>query len=165
MSFVKVCPGKYDNTDALEKEFHYCAQKCEYWSGYGIRTYSIAHAIFDMIQIKKLAEKEDGKPLYHMVISIWRYYVKPVYKNKAVTEDACCDLIGNDISQILYNMGYQNAYFKHNNNGNRHLHFIINSVNFISGNKLSGVKSICSQTTQYLQREYPFLQWEGPYYV
>ena len=118
-----------------------------------------------MIQIKKLAEKEDGKQLYHMVISIWRYYAKPVYKNKAVTEDACCDLIGNDISQILYNMGYQNAYFKHNNNGNRHLHFIINSVNFISGNKLSGVKSICSQTTQYLQREYPFLQWEGPYYV
>lgn len=26
MSFVKVCTGKYDNTDALEKELHYCAQ-------------------------------------------------------------------------------------------------------------------------------------------
>lgn len=72
MSFVKVCTSKYDNTDALEKDFHYCAQKCEYWNGYGVRTDSIAHAIFDMIQIKKLVEKEDGKQLYHMVISIWR---------------------------------------------------------------------------------------------
>ena len=40
--------------DTVRRELHYCVQKCEYWSGYSIRTDSIAHAIFDMIQIKKI---------------------------------------------------------------------------------------------------------------
>ena len=74
--------------DTVRRELHYCVQKCEYWSGYSIRTDSIAYAIFDMIQIKKIAEKEDGKQLYHMLISIWRYYAKPIYKNEAVIEAA-----------------------------------------------------------------------------
>ena len=72
MSLIKTCTGQYYNNDALEREFNYCVKKCEYWSGYGIRTDSIESAIFAMRRVKILSQKEDGKQLYHMVISIRR---------------------------------------------------------------------------------------------
>ena len=162
MSLIKTCTGQYYNNDALEREFNYCVKKCEYWSGYGIRTDSIESAIFDMRRVKILSQKEDGKQLYHMVISIRRPNEN---NNDKSTENTSCYLIGSEVSIILLNYGYQNAFFKHNDNGNIHLHFIINSVNFITEKKLSGICGINNEIFSYIKGQYPFLKWEGPYYV
>lgn len=163
MSIVKMCTGEYYNSDALEKAFHYCFAKCEYWEGTGIRTDSIENGIFDMRQVKILTGKVDGKQLYHMVIGIRKY--RENSKNNKETENCCCRLIGYEVSKILYDFGYQNAYFKHKDGDNRHLHFIINSVNFMTGKKLSDSRAITNRIMNYIKRAYPFLQWDGPYYV
>lgn len=167
MSFIKNCTGGYYNHDALEKAFEYCLSKSEWWNGNGIRTDYIEGAIFDMRQVKILAEKEDGKQLYHVVVSIWRQSVnnRKAVENKGSFEDACCYLIGNELSTIIFNNGFQNAYFKHIDGNNVHLHFIINSVNFYTGKKLSGIRGYIKQMTDYLKKTYPFLSWEGPYFV
>lgn len=162
MSFIKICKGEYYNSDAIERLFEYCMGKCEYWGGFGIRTDSIRSAMFDMKQVKKFAGKEGGKQLYHMIVSINYYRVR---YDKRETANSWCRLIAIEISKRLYDLGYQNAYFKHNNNGNLHLHFIINSVNFMTGKKLSGSQAIANFITNYAKKEYPFLQWEGSYYV
>lgn len=161
MSFIKMSNGSYYNLDAIEKEFKYCTDKCEYWGGCGIRTDSINSAIFDMMQVKKFANKEDGKQLYHMIITIKSYTAKD--NNRQMTENSCCRLIGYEVSQILYNLGYQCAFFKHKSNENIHLHFVINSVNFLNGNKLTGESTIINFIAKYLKREYTFLQWYAPF--
>lgn len=166
MSLVKMNTKGYYNSNALEKEFEYCVSKCEWWSGNGIRTDSISRAIFDMRYVKILTGKEGGKQLYHMIVSIWRSSInRKNFTDKDNSQNTFCYLIGNEISIILFNAGYQNAYFKHMDGNNAHLHFIINSVNFGTGKKMSGIGGYAKKIFYHLRNAYPFLKWEGPYFV
>lgn len=79
----------------------------------------------DMVFIKQLYGKTDGRQYLHWVLSY----------DSGVPETVA-DLVGQDVLRLL--MGeYQAIMATHTNTANFHNHFLINTVNLVSGNKFS----------------------------
>lgn len=53
MSNIVVMNNPYSDNQALETVFQYCFEKCEYWSGFGVRAISPQEAIGLMQYIKE----------------------------------------------------------------------------------------------------------------
>jgi len=177
MSLIKVVPGKYDNCDALKKTFDYCTKKiydgegCKYWDGAGICSYSTDSAVFDMIQVKYYHGKMDKKQLHHFVIHLKRKEIDDYceYGSYGMKYDKRNDqgfdtVIGLETCEIIYNLGYQNAFFLHEDSSCYHIHFILNSVNFITGAKLDSINHVVNKVFYYLKGQYRFLNFENIIY-
>lgn len=178
MSLIRIVPGKYNNQDALEKEFAYCTKNlynskrgCIYWGGTGISNDSIEAAIFDMRRVKYFSGKMDGKQLHHFLVSIKRKDLEEstvygrYYKRYDKSRDESPALfVGLDVCELVFNIGYQTAYFVHDDSEYFHVHFILNSVNYKTGMKLDNLNTIVNSVFYYLDRTYKSLNWEGVMY-
>lgn len=169
MSLIKVQPGEYYDENAMKDVMEYCHKKCDWWGGLGIRIDDISTAISDMIRVKRMCYKVNGKQLYHMEICISRATIGCVgekYNIDKYNDDACCYLIAIEIAEILFNKGFQSAVFKHTKKyEDMHLHFVINSTNFITKAKLTNMVGISNELFHYLRRNYRFLRFDGPYFT
>lgn len=165
MSLIKITDNSYNDANALSDVFSYCGNvnKCVSWKGLGICLNNIHTAIDSMRVVQKIYGKEKGKHLYHIIISVDRkMYVrnKQELNSKIDTERICRSLIGMQICEYIYNMGFQNAYFLHDDSEYLHLHIIVNSVSYINGKKLTNLYRFVNDIKQDLKEEYSFLQWE-----
>lgn len=164
MSLVKVTESSYNDAYALADVFNYCGKmgKCIYWDGLGVCLHNIRTAMDSMRIIKRSYGKDSGKQLHHVIISIYRdMYVKneQELKNKKSTERICRSLIGMEICEYIYNLGFQNVYFLHDDAQYVHLHILVNSVSYMNGIKLTNLYSFRNNIEQCLKNNYPFLQW------
>lgn len=169
MSFSKIVPGKYENQDALEKCSNYCAgntvdyEKCEYWSGYGVLTTSIDAAINSMKAVKRLNYETDGKQLRHIVITIYKYEKvksKKEYVQKIYSDNEYCNDIGDEVAFYICQRGYQTLYFKHIDAEYLHLHFVVNTVNFMNGCVLENSNDLKKMIDDCVRENFPYMQWE-----
>ena len=177
MSVIRIAPGNYDNPDALERVFNYCLKNiydgngCKYWDGAGISSDSIKSAIFDMRMVKFCHNKMDGKQLHQFVLSLKRKQLEDVcyynsyYKKYDKRKDQPYAMtISLETSELVYNMGFQNAFFIHDDTDYVHIHFILNSVNYKTGIKIYNLTSIVNSVYYHLNREFKFLDWKGVMY-
>ena len=172
MSFSKVIPGKYDNLDALDKCINYCVgetvdyEKCEYWNGYGVLTTSIPAAINSMKAVRRLNYEMDGKQLAHVVITIKRYIKdksKVAHKANEKYEDSACDDVGEEVAYMLCQRGFQTIYSKHIDKDYLHVHFVVNTVNFMNGSVLTNLNKLKALIDSYVSVNFPLLQWRVSY--
>ena len=172
MSFSKVIPGKYDNLDALEKCINYCAgetvdhEKCEYWNGYGVLPTSISAAINSMKAVRRLNYEMDGKQLVHVIITIKKYIkarTKDGYKGNKRFENSACDDVGEEVAFMLCQRGFQTVYSKHVDKEYLHVHFVVNTVNFINGSILTNTNNLKAIIDSYVNTNFPLLDWKYGY--
>ena len=168
MSIIKVQNGDYYDNEAVKSVIDYCHKKCDWWGGLGVRLDSIELAITDMMRVKDLAFKTSGKQLYHLEIHIAKRTLGCVvekYNTDRFNEDLNCRLVAMELSNILFEKGFQNCFFKHNKPDDAHLHFVLNSVNYKTKAKLTNVVGFSNELYHYLRREYRYLGFDGPYFV
>jgi len=168
MSLIKVQNGDYYDKESLRDVMGYCQRKCDWWSGSGVRTDSLEEAVADMERAKALSFKTDGKQLYHMEIYISRATLGCIgekYNKNRYDDEVCSYLIASEISEILFDKGFQNTVYMHSKTDDVHLHLAINSVNYKTKAKLTNVVGLSNELYHYLKREYRFLRFDGPYFV
>lgn len=64
-----------------------------------------------------------------------------------------------EICEYIYNLGFQNVYFLHDDSKYIHLHILVNSVSYMNRIKLTNLYSFRNNIEQYLKSNYPFLHW------
>lgn len=162
MSNIILMNKSYNDELALPTVMNYCIgnhstkKKCFSWGGTGVDTSNIDTAINDMYKVKNYFSKTNGKQLYHIVITIYsdtdsvdENYLKRKYKK----ESNICDAIVKPISKLIYDMGFQNCFFRHGDSSIVHAHFVINSVNWMDGRKLTNFKSFVFAIKQFALRQ------------
>lgn len=164
MSLVKITNSSYDDAYALTDVFSYCdnIRKRIYCEGLGVCLHNIHTVIDSMRLVKKIYGKETGKQLHHVIISIYRHkYTENNQESdkKDITESVCRDLIGMELCEYIYNLGFQNVYFVHDDSEYIHLHILVNSVNYMNGSKLTNLYSFKNNIEQYLKKRYKIMQW------
>ncbi len=94
-----------------------------------------------MRQAKVLFHQEKGKQYQHLVVS----------NNSSVRDTSLVHRIGCEIAEY-YGSQYQVYVCTHCNTNNLHSHIIINTVNMVTGKKLSQNKSDCRKLKEYANR-------------
>lgn len=164
MSNLVVIKDQYRNSDAFEKIFKYLLRynyhnsnkKCKFSYGKGILLYSIEDMSNSFKMVKAVYGKDGGNLLHHFIVT--------VYDERGIEyEDAIlyAKLIANELSNYLFEMGFQNAAFIHNDTKIIHIHFIFNSVNYRDGNKLMNNRSFYSSLLRFLKDNYFYTKWEN----
>lgn len=167
MSNIIVMNNPYRDDRALETVFYYCFEKCEYWSGLGVRAISPQEALQSMQYIKAYWRQTGGKQLCHIIIGVdtnfdtGREYTRyQTFKDGAYLDDFVAT-----VSYLIYREGFQNCFFKHvSEAGRAHVHYVINSVNVNDGKKLSSHSELAYGIYNYLNEKYPDLKWTGVKY-
>lgn len=78
-----------------------------------------------IIKMQRALKKNNGRRMYHMIIS-FNTSTKNLLKVKAVSKA---------VAKIIYEEGYLVYYGIHTSTDNLHIHFAIDSVNYLSGKK------------------------------
>lgn len=160
--------NKYKDEMALYNVMHYCVgdtsdhYKCEYWGGYGVLTDSVDTAINEMNRIKLHYGKAEGKALCHIIITLYRNTDsknKKYLEAKLEKERRECNWFAAGVSNFIYRLGYQNCYFKHVDSDHAHVHYVINSVNWMNGMKISNIKSFVYEIMKHLNSTYYLTTW------
>lgn len=169
MSALIVCNNSYSNDDVLENLVSYALEinkdklnvsKQEVmWCGFGVNTYTPQYAINSMNTIKRLYNNEAGRQAEHFIISIYQHRNYGVSHRINIAQNLMYEA-GN----FLVNMGYQSICGIHNNEGNVHIHFIVNSVNYMDGKKIHNTKVIYNALHAHLKNQNVNLNWEGVFY-
>lgn len=60
---------------------------------------------------------------------------------------------------MIYDRGFQNAFFIHNESICIHIHFVINSVSYKDGKKLTDIYNFQSSIRRMLKGYIPELKW------
>lgn len=167
MSIVTVNTKDYLKEDDLTRVVRYVvradAEEDVFWDGLGVGTDSAENVIFDMFAVKQMFDKTEGKQLWHPVISFYRYQFinrEEDYMHKMNNEEIYCKLIGMEICKLIFEMGYQNIFALHKDTDYLHLHFVVNSINYQTGNHLTNAYTFQGELNRYLYDNYRNLQWE-----
>lgn len=78
-----------------------------------------------IIKMQRALKKNNGRRMYHMIIS-FNTSTKNLLKVKAVSKA---------VAKVIYEEGYLVYYGIHTSTDNLHIHFAIDSVNYLSGKK------------------------------
>ena len=129
MAILKIVPGEYLNPDALDRLIHgYVFRKAVRIGGYGVDPH---YAAEQMHIVKRYWHQEHGKQLRHFVLSFNA-------KESAEISHAN-DLIlgGYGICGYYGVAGYQAVFGIHRPNpSNWHIHFVVNNVSYVTGERL-----------------------------
>lgn len=148
MAVLKIVPGEYLNQDALEQVIHrYVFRKAILIGGYGVNPH---YAAEQMHIVKQYWNQTRGKQLRHFVVS---------FTDKESSEISNADdlaLGAYQVCQYYYEGGYQSVFGIHRpcNSGNWHIHFVVNNINFITGERLPESNTIDYQLKYVLQAGY-----------
>ena len=112
-----LAPGKSYYDGKFLKKVHYCASNCVDIS----TTYS---AVCQIKAIKQFYDKLDGRQMYHYILS----FPSSVQDPHKVYE------IGMEIMHTFFK-DYQTVFAVHEDTDNLHIHFVFNSVSYVTGKK------------------------------
>lgn len=168
MSFIKYINKPYEDVNSLRNLISYCMNEQDCYGEkvqsvsnmiYGLCPLSFETAVNDFYIVKKLYNQLEGRQLNHLVISV---YKEGVSKNSRIVS---AKLILDGVGKKLMKDGYQNLCFLHvKNDGNIHIHVIINNVNYITGNRLTNIQGYLNHLTYLLNKQFKFLKWDSPIY-
>lgn len=163
MSNIIIRNLRYENEDALENMFAYGAGieidelssglVSNYWQPYGVLYNDLQSAINSFKVVKRIYEKIDGNLLHHVIVNI-----KP--RGKLHEPHATAIKVGNEIGCSLYNEGFQNVFFIHHRNGYVHLHIVINSINYKTGNRIVSTQWLANIIRNTTFQKFKYLDWE-----
>lgn len=163
MSNVVIKDYGYFNDDALENIVAYglriekyelnIPSPCIWWGGSGVLLSTPQAAINCFKATKRLCEKDNGNILHHVIITLnERYEV-----NNAQFE---AREIAKEISIELGNAGFQNLFFIHCEEvGKAHIHLVLNSINFLTGNRISSTGWLGNTILTYLKLNFNNFNW------
>lgn len=146
---VMMRKGKYINSDAVEKTIRYItrtrsmedrADELIAWGGMGIATYQTPELVikqFCSLQTVYGIAARGGSRVFHEVLEIKEdEFAKLGYDYARVWETAM------SCANQYYEMGYQVIFAIHHAKGNCHggnkgvhIHFVVNTISFLTGNK------------------------------
>lgn len=135
MAVFKVMPEKYQNKDAVEKTIRYITgnnnapeDKVLSVGGLGVDYENFQNAIEQFKITKSVYHKEDKRQVLHMVVSF------DDGREKSLQESDIEEL-SYQIGRLLSRESYQIIWGIHRNTGHTHIHYIINSVSYETGEK------------------------------
>ena len=120
----------YNNKDAVENLIYYVFKdkdgnrKVRLYGGLGVDMTTSEKAVKQMNKIKKLYKKIGRRQMYHFILSFDERIKSPI----EVYE------IGMGVIDTIF-YGWQVIFTVHEDKGHLHLHFILNSVNMLTGYK------------------------------
>ncbi len=120
----------YKNKDAADKLVRYVfkdhgkGKQVRFFGGLGIDMVTSERAVRQIKKLKKMYRKSDGRQMYHFILSFDERIKNPI----EVYE------IGLRIMDAFF-YGWQMIFTVHEDTENLHLHFILNSVNMLTGYK------------------------------
>lgn len=124
MAYLKLINESYRNTDAVENVVNYITDHSLYT---GSATTSIYpdECIYQMYRIKALYGKLEGRQIRHFILSF-------DYQREYISWEELIQL-GTQVS-AYYDHTYQLIWAVHESpNGNRHIHFVFNTVSYMDG--------------------------------
>lgn len=146
MAVVRVFGGKsynpnyagknYVNEDAAQKVLSYMLREGdrddsdlipELVGGYGVNLKSVDTMVQDIKMVKDMYDKNDGRQIRHMAVSLNKEETEGISDLKAFAYEVC-GYFGRD---------YQTVFAGHEKNNGVHIHICINSVGFRDGKKFS----------------------------
>lgn len=131
MAVLKIVPGEYVNQDALERLIHgYVFRKSLLFGGCGVNPLKAAE---QMHIVKQYWNQEQGKQLRHFILSFNNKESKEIHHENDLTIGAY------QICQYYFEGGYQSVFGIHRSieAGTWHIHFVVNNINFLTGERLS----------------------------
>ena len=135
MAVFKVMPEKYQNKDAVEKTIRYITgnnnapeDKVLSVGGLGVDYGNYQNTIEQFKITKSVYHKEDKRQVLHMVVS----FNDRREKSLQVSD---IEELGYQIGRLLSRESYQIIWGIHGNTGHAHIHYIINSVSYETGEK------------------------------
>lgn len=180
MSNLIILNNNYKEKGCLERVLNYCLRTSLFkpmaagvdakviWHGCGVDTTSFNRMIRSFEYIQGLSSYVHKK-LHHFVITIYlpydyenQYDVKRTSKKKRGFEESLATLISLQLSNYLcYELGFQNVYIIHYDKQHVHIHFIMNSVNYMTGKGISNERTFYSQILNYCKVNFKETPWEG----
>jgi len=150
----------YKNFDAIRNVTNYIV-KSSYLDIYGhvgcylVPGYEIAELVYNAFTaVKKAVGKEDGQLLQHIVVGfgdlpdIWMYHV---------------NIVAHAIACYFAGQGYQVFWGSHYGSDNHesypHIHFVVNTINSVTGNRFFVTYDTMNGLKQFLQKNCPDIQW------
>lgn len=163
MSNVIVRCLNYMNEDALENVVAYGLKVGKddlddsafvvSWGGNGVLMNTPRTAIHSFETIKRLYDKSNGNLLHHVIINL--KCDKKINQLIPIAREICTNLGFN-----LCDAGFQNMYFIHPKNGYVHIHLVMNSINYLTGNRIQSTGWLGNNILKYLKINYYYLDWE-----
>lgn len=168
MSSIVVFNKPYKDDNALEDVILYALETAKnnldlsnvYWECFGVNSLSFQNIVESFRMVKRKYNKLGGKQIHHFVLSLYRKNFYGI-ENK----EQWCSLLLYDVGNHIRNLGYMNIVSMHTDlDGNVHLHFVMNSVNGITGRKIDSEQYFYNNLLHYLRMNYSILNWEGIVY-
>lgn len=126
MAIFKFVNESYPDKADMRRLIDYCNKKAVFVHSNNMAVYSANIIYSQFLYCKKYFFKEEGCQLLHFVLSFDGYWERWVSWQ---TAEECavhlCDLFE----------GYQTAAFVHPKKGQLHIHFLVNTVSFLTGNR------------------------------
>lgn len=115
----------------------------------GVNPYNSEMMIQQMIAVKKMFHKEEGRQLRHIIVS---------FEKEWNVDPQTALYIAYDIARY-YSNRYQICFGVHQNTDDIHIHFVMNTVSFIDGKMYSGafleLQQLKTHVSEVVHRYYP----------
>lgn len=144
MPILTLLNHSYSDDYAVDNVVDYACRKGSYITGYAVDPW---HAIEQMEAVKQIWCKNRGRRLIHFLLS---------FSQHEVIGDESAIKLGYLICE--YHSRFQSVCSLHYDSGNKHLHFVMNTVSFIDGSMYAEGKPDWFRLRNYINEILP--QWE-----
>lgn len=147
MPTVKFIKGKYNNNDAIANVINYIFDLQK--TPHNIEGVTSVFPVKKHIIIQQFSEVQayhrnaKGRRVYHMIVSFSRDE-EMLFRLKDYRK------MGYQISSYFDNQHHQTAFALHENTDNFHIHFAVNAVDYVTGNKYHMQRSNYKQVKIYV---------------
>ncbi len=149
MPTIKFVKGQYNNDDAIFKLITYIfdPQKTPHkikgaTSVFPVKRHTMIQQ-FNKVQV--YCRNTKGRKIYHIIVS-FSEDEEMLFRLKDYQK------IGYKIATLFDNAHHQTAFALHENTNNFHIHFAVNAVNFITGNKYHMQRSDYRQVSRHVKK-------------
>lgn len=126
----------------------------------GFKAWStIEELVSEFILTQEIFRNTSGRRARHEIVSFWR---DEIYDDNGVNRIV---EIAYTFAQWYYLQGFQVAFAIHLDTGHPHIHFVINTVNFITGKKYHCNRFALEQQKRYLQNMIENLTGRSKFHV
>lgn len=152
MAIIKVIKGGYDTPYQMKKLIDYIVNSSRHdirgmVGGSMLSTGTMQYVYYQMMDLKKSMSKMKGWNMRHFCISFSDRELEYIDDTKAY-------MIAMDVCRMLF--GYQTVFAIHHETGRMHIHFGVNTVSYIHGNKIRiYVKELRNDIQNILERYVP----------
>jgi len=125
MSILKLVTNPYDSELAAANLVHYVKNKAVYYGGGAVDP---NHAAEQMAMVRRVFDQQNGSLMYHFILAFSDVESKHISTAVELLYDAytICD---------YFSSAYQIIFGIHRNDDRWHIHFAMNRVSFIDGQK------------------------------